>query len=415
MKKKHYDIVIVGCGPSGSMAGKFAALGGAETLIVEEKRQVGFPVHDSMAIVFGQSEMEEITGDTIEPAMIYSAAKGIAYVSPSGKRGKPYPLLGCFINRQLFEKSLAISAVRAGAEISLHTKVIDLARDDGKVSGIMVRAGTEVTTISSSLVILAEGSYRRLSRLAGVNFRSGPISAGLACEYVGVKALTPMPEIDQIFMDETRQGMYRYAVPYTPDRFSINSSFSPGSVKDPKTLKQRLSHFLRHLEEIGMYDFSHAAPVNMMSGGRAGMTGSGAMPLAQDGLLLVGDAAGELQFRCLSAAVGLMAGAAWNGKVVGTLAAEAVRRHDFSAKTLLNEYQHILDKSVTEDDRKHLEDSLSTKKLTGALSNEAQDRMIEEIGYEIGGLHLCARGALDQKLSASLATVRQWLKENRGR
>lgn len=412
MKKKRYDVVVVGCGPSGSMAGKFAALGGAETLIVEEKRQIGFPVHDSMSIVFDQSEMEEITGDKIEPAAIYAAAKGIAYISPSGKRGKPYPLRGCFINRQLFEKSLAISAIRAGAEISLHTKAIDLDRDGAKVIGIIVRNGTEVTTIQSSVVILAEGSYRRISRLAGAKFRCGPVGAALAFEYAGVKALTPMPEIDQIFMDETRQGMYRYAVPYTPDRFSIGNSFSPSSAKEVKTLKQRLNQFVRHLEEIGMYDFSHAAPVNMMAGGRPGMIGIGVEPLAQDGLLLVGDAAGELQFRFRSAAIGLMAGAALNGKVVGAIAAEAVRSHDFSGNTLNGEYQNILDKSVTRENREYLDDSLSTKKETGMLSNEAQDRMIEEIGYEIGGLHLCARGALDPKLSSSLTTVQQWLKIN---
>ena len=415
MKKKRYDVVVVGCGPSGAMAGKFAALGGAETLIVEEKRQIGFPVHDATSIIFDQSEMEEITGEKIEPAAIYAPASGIAYISPAGKRGKPYPLSGCFINRQLFQKSLAISAIRAGAEISLHTRAIDLARDGGKIIGVIVRNATEATTIESSVVILAEGSYRRISRLAGTKFQSGPIRAALALEYAGVKALTPMPGIDQIFMDETRQGLNQLAAPYAPDRLSIGSSFSPQSGKERKSLKQRLDHFVRHLEEIGMYDFSQAAPVNMMAGGVAVMSGTGAEPLTQDGLLLAGDAAGELQFGFRSATVGFMAGAAWNGRVVGTLAAEAVRRHEFGGNTLRGEYQNILDKSVTKENRKYLEDSLSTRKETGLLSNEAQDRMIEEIGYEIGGLHLCARGALDPKLRSCLTTVQQWLKENKGR
>jgi digeranylgeranylglycerophospholipid reductase len=414
MKKKRYDVVIVGCGPCGSIAGKFAALGGAETLIVEEKRQIGFPVHDATSIIFDQSEMEEITGEKIEPAAVYAPASGIAYISPSGIRGKPYPLSGCFINRQLFQKSLAISAIRAGAEVALHTRAVDIARDGAKVIGIIVRNGAEVTTIQSSVVILAEGSYRRISRLAGTKFPSGPIRAALALEYAGVKALTPMPGIDQIFMDETRQGLNQLAAPYAPDRLSIGSSFSPQPGKERKSLKQRLDHFVRHLEEIGMYDFSQAAPVNMMAGGVAIMSGAGAAPLAQDGLLLAGDAAGELQFGFRSATVGFMAGAAWNGRVVGTLAAEAVRRHDFGP-TLRVEYQGILDKSVSAENRKYLIDSMSARKETGQLSNEAQDRMIEEIGYGIGGLHLCARGALDPKLVSCLTTVQQWLKENKGR
>ena len=252
MKKKRYDVVVVGCGPCGSIAAKFAALGGAETLIVEEKRQIGFPVHDATSIIFDQSEMEEITGEKIEPAAVYAPASGIAYISPSGIRGKPYPLSGCFINRQLFQKSLAISAIRAGAEIALHTRAVDVARDGAKVIGIIVRNGAEVTTIQSSVVILAEGSYRRISRLAGTKFASGPIRAALALEYAGVKALTPMPGIDKIFMDETRQGLNQLAAPYAPDRLSIGSSFSPQPGKERKSLKLRLDHFVRHLEEIGM-------------------------------------------------------------------------------------------------------------------------------------------------------------------
>lgn len=52
---KSYDVVVIGCGPGGAAAGKFAAENGARTLILEKKREVGLPVYDSTAVIYGLS------------------------------------------------------------------------------------------------------------------------------------------------------------------------------------------------------------------------------------------------------------------------------------------------------------------------------------------------------------------------
>ena len=190
MRQKSYEVVVVGCGPGGAIAGKCAALNGAETLVVEEKRQIGFPVYDSMSIIFSKSEMEETTGEKIELGAIYSRAEGLAYISPSGKEGKPQLLPdGIFVNRQLFEKSLAIAAVRAGAEIMLHTRVVDLVKEQGVVNGVIIRSGSELITIPCSLVIAADGSYQQMVRLAGIGFPEpsiSAVSAAIGGEFGGV-------------------------------------------------------------------------------------------------------------------------------------------------------------------------------------------------------------------------------------
>jgi len=36
---KSYDVVVIGCGPAGASAGKFAAENGASTLIIEKKER----------------------------------------------------------------------------------------------------------------------------------------------------------------------------------------------------------------------------------------------------------------------------------------------------------------------------------------------------------------------------------------
>jgi TRAP-type C4-dicarboxylate transport system substrate-binding protein len=78
VRKKQCDAVVVGCGHGGAMAGKFAALGGVATLILEDKKQLGYPNPDPMTIIHGRSELEEVTEEEVEPATIYSKAEGCA-------------------------------------------------------------------------------------------------------------------------------------------------------------------------------------------------------------------------------------------------------------------------------------------------------------------------------------------------
>ena len=210
--------------------------------------------------------------------------------------------------------------------------------------------------------------------------------------------------------------MYRFVVPYGKDRFSIGVSFSPTFAKETKSLKLRINDFMRHLEEIGMYDFSKASPVNMMCGGRSHLTGLEATPgLASDGLMLVGDATGEPLFGCRSAGVGIMFAACWTGRAAGKIAAEAVRSGDVSGRLLNGEYRHVIDGSLTREERDFVLASIDTRRQILALDAKEQDRAIAEIGQEIAALHLCARGALASPFRSCLETAQAWLKEKKGR
>lgn len=411
MRKKRYDVIVVGCGPAGAIAGKFAALGGAETLIVEEKRQLGFPIYDFMSIIYSKSEMEETIGETIEPAIIYSKAKGLTYISPKGRQNEAQPLPdGIFVNRQLFEKFLAIAAVRAGAELVLHSRVADLVREDGVVTGVIIKDGPQPTPVSCSMVIAADGCYQHMARLAGIGFPRERISAALGCEFVGVKSLGGPHNIAEIYLDGSTEGMYRYVVPYGEDRFSLGCSVGRSAVKQKRSLKQRLDEFIRYLEEIGKYDFSKASPVNMMSGGMGLVV---APKLAADGIILVGNAAGGPVYGSQWGGIGLMLGACWTGRAAGKIAAAAVRKDDVSERSLDGEYRNVINDSLGDEDGTHILEALDAWRQILNLGPEEQEGAVAEISRELAALHFYSKGALP--LRWCLEPVQNWLKERKRR
>lgn len=409
MRKKQYDVVVVGCGPAGAMAGKFAALSGAEVLIVEDKRQPGFPNPDHMSIIYSKSELEEISGEEVEPATIYCRAEGLSYISPGGKEREPYLLAdGIFVNRPLLEKSLAMGAVRAGAELVLHTRVVDVVKKDGTVKGVIVKTGSGLVTIDCSVVVAADGYYQYVAQRAGIALPDKFVGMSLGCEFVGVKRLVGAGSIDEIYFDDSGEAQYRFVVPYGKDRVSLGTGVGRHAVKQKKTLKQRLDDFIRHVEALKRYDFSKASPVSMIAAGQVVRMGA---TLAADGIILVGTATGGVISGSRCGGNFVIPGACWTGRIGGNIAVEAVKKGDVSKSSLEVKYKSLIDESLKGQGPDVLE-SLGCWQQTLGLSPQKQDGIVEEIGYELSKMHFYKMGALP--LRDSLEPVRNWLKNNQG-
>jgi digeranylgeranylglycerophospholipid reductase len=142
----------------------------------------------------------------------------------------------------------------------LHTRVLDLVKEQGVVKGVIVRNGSRLMTIPCSLVIAADGPYQHMARLAGIEMPVGVVSACIGCEFVGVKSLTGSRNIDEIYLGDFAKGRNGWVAPYAEDRFSVGLGVGRDAAKQKKSLKERLDEMIRHLERIGKYDFSKASP-----------------------------------------------------------------------------------------------------------------------------------------------------------
>ena len=76
--KKFYDIVVVGAGPAGSTAARFAANEGVSVLMLEKDRDVGYPVRCGEAV--SMTGLEEFVKP--DPNWIAAEINNFTFIAP---------------------------------------------------------------------------------------------------------------------------------------------------------------------------------------------------------------------------------------------------------------------------------------------------------------------------------------------
>ena len=113
--KKEYDVIIVGGGPSGSMAAIEIAKANLSVCILEKKTKVGIPVRCGEAIGFSGLNKFFEPDDT----WIASTINSINLVSPNSIDSKIVfkNETGYILHRKKFDSGLSNIAVENGAEV----------------------------------------------------------------------------------------------------------------------------------------------------------------------------------------------------------------------------------------------------------------------------------------------------------
>ena len=160
-----YDVIVVGAGPAGSVAAKFAARAGARTLLVDRRPELGFPVQCGEFLP-SPRELKDlfdcpgVIDETFEipQETVLRATERMTCVAPSGRR-YTFPLDGVSVSRRAFDKRLAIDAEGAGAELRYPLGVTRV-RDDEV-------AFADGTTARARVVIGADGPLSTVARSVG--------------------------------------------------------------------------------------------------------------------------------------------------------------------------------------------------------------------------------------------------------
>lgn len=157
-----YDVVVVGCGPSGATSLKHCAKLGLKSIGIEKHK---LPRPKPCAGVLYPKVLEDFT---IPKEAIVSRLRGVKLVAPSGSWAFiDMKSEGAIVDRGTFDLLLVEEAIRAGAMVLDGASVfkVDL---EGDGCGVYVEG---LGAIETKFLIAADGVYSRLARGLKVPWR----------------------------------------------------------------------------------------------------------------------------------------------------------------------------------------------------------------------------------------------------
>jgi digeranylgeranylglycerophospholipid reductase len=162
-----YDAIVVGAGPSGLAAGIELAKGKAKVLILDRKQEIGCPKRCAEGL---SNRWFEIMNLKPSPNWAVQEIKGAVLYGPNGKevKMKGNKILGYVLERKMFEKYLAIEAVKLGAKIMMKHQVVEAKRENGIVT-LKVEVNNEVEEFKGKMILACDGIDSKVARMLSLN------------------------------------------------------------------------------------------------------------------------------------------------------------------------------------------------------------------------------------------------------
>ncbi len=190
--KNEYDVIIVGAGPGGAVVARKCAEGGLSVLLLEKRQEIGAPKRcgEGLRVSFvkhlGFKETEGFVTTMIDNTCL---------VAPNGKEiiATFSDDKGSILERKLFDKALCYKAAEAGAKIIAKATVVDVLKENGKITGIKAKIDSKTFEIKSKIVIAADGVESKIARMAGLDTknRAQDIDSGFQYEMAGLEFKNP--------------------------------------------------------------------------------------------------------------------------------------------------------------------------------------------------------------------------------
>jgi len=318
MRSLNCDIVVVGAGPAGSLTARTAAEHGANVILIEEHPRVGYPVNCAEGLSIGgirDAGLKPVLPyvcQKINKARVYAPNK--KYIDLSSEEWSGFNL-----DRVEFDGALAQNAVNAGAELMLETKATGVIKNGVKVVGVKAVSMGKTIEIKSKIVIGAEGHSSIIRRTAGFKKWFGDATPVAQFQLSGLKLENPHSNEFHIGR-EICPGGYGWVFPKSETVANVGLGvrlFNEGSA---------LHYLKKWVESEPRFK---DAEILRVSGGVCPVSGVFER-IVDDGVMLVGDAAGQM---IPMTGAGIHTGVE-AGKIGGEVAAKAISEGDTSGKRL---------------------------------------------------------------------------------
>lgn len=326
MRLLECDVVVVGAGPAGSLAARAAAERGAQVILLEEHPQVGHPVHCAEGLSLkgikdaGVEPEPPIVSQEITKARVYAPDMNFVELTSTDWRGFN-------LNRDAFDRALAENAVEAGVELLTSTRALGVTRDSDYITGVEAIGEGGAVEIKAGVVIGADGQASLIRRSAGLG-RYFPDVCTCAQFRLGGISLEEPDVNDFLLGSSVAPGGYAWVFPKSSNVANVGLGVRRIHTAPP------INYLKKFVDSDPRFK---GAKVLMVNGGICPVSGI-LERTVDDGVMLVGDAAGQL---IPMTGAGVHTGVE-AGKMAGEVAAESVKEDDVSASRL-SEYESLFD------------------------------------------------------------------------
>lgn len=344
---KKYDFVVVGGGIAGSVAARFSAEQGFETLLLEKRKT---PRNKSCSgIQFAY--FERLVGAKIpSEKLCKNEIFNVEIISPTGKTIRARMRVFNFW-RSTFDRWLNDLAVAAGAEFQDEARCVGIETNE---SGLIVhiRTGGQDWRVHTRYMIAADGLYSRIRKqLRPSDFRKGAPGGSLNYYCVGEIPLDPNT-LYMVFNRDFAPLMFAWTY-LKDDQWVIGT----GADSPPKEYADRFLDYMQKRYGFQAHIVRREGFVSPLIGG---------IYLGEDRLLFVGDAAGLID---MYRGVGMD-----NAALSARFAVKAIIAATRSGRPAIDCYERLMKgliRKIEGNERKHAKLYASNETLTAGLDPKA--------------------------------------------
>jgi digeranylgeranylglycerophospholipid reductase len=358
------DVLVVGAGPGGSMAAKFAARNGVRTLLIEKRQEIGSPVRCAEGIARDWMAECDVEKDAAWIACVPEAARifapngtcALVHIDRAGNE------VGFVLERALFDKALARHAAQEGAGILLKTHARDVIRSNGAIGGIVGRSMGEDIEIRAKITIAADGFESQVARWAGLEtgIDARDIVATFQYRLCNIECDSRYCDF---YIGSFAPGGYVWVFPKGRNMANVGIGVQMTRLHEAGATKARLDTWL-----AGQPGFMKGQPLDMVCG--AVSTNKPLPKTVASGIMVVGDAA-----RLINPLTGGgIVNACISGKLAGETAAAAVQRGDCS-ESFLQKYEKAWRARL----EKELTRNWMAKEKVAKLDDDAFNRIVQTL------------------------------------
>ena len=316
MKSYDYDLIIVGAGVAGLAAATASARAGARVVIFDAAPQIAAKIKGEV-IKENNTILQKILGEPMPHRVINGTSRRRRIVSPSGKKElvTEKEEASLLIEYHSLMHLLAKACVASGAELHLNTEAVAPLLDNEQVCGLTVKSMGISAEVRGKAVIAADGWNSRLRQQ--VNFPAPMVCPAYKAVVEGASILHE-DMLEFFLLNDPAGAFWIFPKGKTSAECGITYWDTSAETK-PLDLQ---GAWQRHRQENSMLRerLEHASPILTSTDGL--VFGGLLQDFVRPGLVLVGDAAGQVGAKGASGILSSLSMGYEAGNFLGAYAAE---------------------------------------------------------------------------------------------